>query len=237
MKVSGMIRWRNAALQPPVNSIVESIKNAVVRMLGLALAMLLSACATDQVHPTTQILNISLEPRILKETGIAFITPTSVTGQEEDKQALALAFTEALKKARPNLHIVSLPETLSAVNRAGLASEYRKMFEDYRMTGIFSRDTLQKVYRITGARYLAHLKLSGFRQESRDRLGFIGLRLMETKTTYMRVYLQIWDGENGSIAWEGAQELTSSQDSVTEDFISFKVAVEQSANGIIPNLP
>jgi hypothetical protein len=237
MRVSRMIWWRNANSKSPVNSIADSIKNSVVRMLNLVVVMLVSGCATDQVHPTTQILNINLEPHILKETGIAFITPTSVTGQEEDKQALALAFTEALKQARPNLHIVPLPATLSAINRAGLASEYRQMFEDYRLTGIFSRDTLQKVFRITGVRYLAHLKLSGFRQESRDRFGFFGIRVMETKTTYLRVYLQIWDGENGSIAWEGSQELTSSQESMKEDFISFKVAVEQSANGIIPNLP
>lgn len=115
-----------------------------VPMLGL-MVMLLSGCSsTNQLHTTTQALSITLEPQILKTTGIAFITPTSVTGQEEDKQALALAFTEALKLARPDVHVVSLPATLGAINRAGFASEYRQMFEDYRLTGIFSRDTLQK---------------------------------------------------------------------------------------------
>ena len=130
-------------------------------MLGL-MVMLLSGCATtNQLHTTTQALSINLEPQILKATGIAFITPSSVTGQEEDKQALALAFTEALKLSRPDLHIVSLPATLGAINSAGFASEYRQMFEDYRLTGIFSRDTLQKVSLVTGARYLAQLKLGG----------------------------------------------------------------------------
>jgi len=115
-------------------------------LMGLVVMSLLSGCAnTSQLHSTTQALAINLEPQALKATGIAFITSTSVTGQEGDKQALALAFTEALKRARPDLRVVPLPETLGAINRAGLAGEYRQMFEDYRLTGIFSRDTLQKV--------------------------------------------------------------------------------------------
>lgn len=208
-----------------------------IPMMGLMVMLLLFGCATNQLHPTTQVLAINLEPQVLKATGIAFITPTSVTGQEEDKQALALAFTETLKLARPNLLIVPLPATLSAINRAGFAGEYRQMFEDYRLTGVFNRETLQKVSRVTGVRYLAQLKLSAFRQESKNRWGTLGIRMLETKSTYLRLYLQIWDGENGSVAWEGAQELTSSQESLQEDAVSFKTVVEQSANELIASLP
>jgi PBP1b-binding outer membrane lipoprotein LpoB len=204
----------------------------------LVLAFLLSACAsTKQLHSTTQALSINLEPQVLKTTGIAFITPTSVTGQEEDKQALALAFTEALKLSRPDLRIVSLPETLGAINRAGLASEYRQMFEDYRQSGIFSLATLQKVSQLTGARYLAQLKLSGFRQESKNRWGTLGIRMVETKTTFLRLYLQIWDGQTGLVAWEGAQELQTAHETLREDAISFKTAVEQSAHELLARLP
>lgn len=207
-------------------------------MMGLMVMLLLSGCAsTDQIHSTTQALAINLKPHALNVSGIAFITPTSVTGQEEDKQALALAFTEEMKLARPDLRTVPLPETLGAINRAGLAGEYRQMFEDYRLSGIFSRDTLQKVSKVTGVRYLAHLKLGGFRQESKGRWGAIGFRVLETKTTYLRLYLQIWDGENGSVAWEGAEELTSSHESLKEDTVSFKTAVEQSARELLARLP
>lgn len=213
-------------------------KMLTMPMMGLMVMLLLSGCAsTDQVHSTTQVLAINLKPHALNKSGIAFITPTSVTGQEEDKQALALAFTEEMKLARPDLHTVSLPETLGAINRAGLAGEYRQMFEDYRLSGIFSRDTLQKVSNVTGVRYLAHLKLGGFRQESKGRWGAIGIRVLETKTTYLRLYLQIWDGEDGSVAWEGAEELTSAQESVKEDNVSFKSVVEKSARGLLARLP
>jgi len=209
----------------------------VLTLLGFSV-MVLSGCASiNQKHSTTQSMVINLDPAVLKASGIAFITPSSVTGQEEDKQALALAFTEALQLARPELRVVSLPATLSAINRADLSGEYRQMFEDYRLTGIFNRATLQKVSQVTGVRYLAQLKLGGFRQESKNRWGTFGIRMLETKTTSLRLYLQIWDGENGSVAWEGGQELLSSRETLKEDAISFKMAVEQSANELLTRLP
>jgi hypothetical protein len=226
---------RLTAMTHCVQSLLRSLLLAAA-VLGFGLV--LTGCSTTkQLHTTTQTLSISLEPQVLHTSGIAFITPSSVTGQEEDKQALALAFTEALKKARPELRVVPLPATLSAINRANLSGEYRQMFEDYRLTGIFSRDTLLKVSQVTGVRYLAQLKLGGFRQESKNRWGTLGIRMLETKTTSLRLYLQIWDGENGSVAWEGAQELSSSHETLQEDAISFKTAVEQSAAELLASLP
>lgn len=206
-------------------------------MMGFMVILLLSGCSTTQLHSTTQVSAINLEPQSLKASGIAFITPTSATGQEEDRQALALAFTEVLKKARPELRIVSLPETLGAINSAGFAKEYMQMFEDSRLSGIISRDILQKIARVTNVRYLAQLKLGGFRQESKSRWDLLGLRIVETKTTFLRLYLQIWDGENGSVVWEGSEELTSANDSLHEDPVPFKTAVEQSAEKILVRLP
>ncbi|KAF0101509.1 MAG: hypothetical protein FD187_1939 [bacterium] len=208
-----------------------------IPVLGF-LVMLLFGCASPyQRHKTTQTLAIDLEPQVLKTAGIAFITPSSATGQEEDRQALALSFTEVLKKARPDLRVVTLPETLGAINRAGLASEYRQMFEDYRLTGIFDRETLANISQLTGARYLAQLKLGGFRQDAKNRWGALGIRMLETKTTSLRLYLQIWNGESGSIVWEGSQELMTSHESLMEDAIAFKTVVEQSAVELLAHLP
>jgi len=217
------------------------------RLLNLSvigIAMLLSACASQQGEtkiqqsiPTTQVLAIDLQSEDLRTGGIAFITPSSVTGQEEDKQALALAFTEVLLKARPDLRVVPLPQTLSAINRVGLTREYRQMFEDYRLTGIFDRETLQKVANVTQTRYLAQLKLGAFRQESKDRFGLLGLRVVETKTSTIRLFLQIWDSKDGSVAWEGAQESTVSHESLAEDNVSMKSIVQESARDLVSHMP
>jgi len=217
------------------------------RLLNLSvigIATLLSACASQQGEtkiqqsiPTTQVLVIDLQSEDLRAGGIAFITPSSVTGQEEDKQALALAFTEVLLKVRPDLRVVPLPQTLSAINRVGLTREYRQMFEDYRLTGIFDRETLQKVADVTKTRYLAQLKLGAFRQESKDRFGLLGLRVVETKTSTIRLFLQIWDSKDGSVAWEGAQESTVSHESLAEDNVSMKSIVQESARDLVSHMP
>jgi len=210
----------------------------------IGLALLLTSCSsqklkaeTQQTSPTIQVLAINLQHRDLRTEGMALITPSSITGQEEDKQALALAFTGVMLKLRPDLHIVTLPETLSAINRKGLTSEYRQMFEDYRLTGIFDRDTLRKVAEVTGMRYLAQLKLGAFRQESRGRFGFLGIRVMETKTSTIRLFLQIWDSRDGSVAWEGAQESTVSHESFAEEYVSMRSIVEESARELVAQLP
>lgn len=213
-------------------------------LLAVSLTLLLTGCAsqnlatkTQQNVPTTQVLVINLRSGDLRTGGLAIITPSSATGQEEDRQALALAFTEVLLNVRPDLRIVPLPQTLSAINRAGLTREYRQMFEDYRLAGIFDNEALQKVARVTGTRYVAQLKLGAFRQESKDRFGMLGLRVLQTKTSTIRMFLQIWDSTDGSVAWEGAQESTLSHESLAEEYVSMKSIVQESARDLLARLP
>jgi hypothetical protein len=224
--------------------LIDVTAGRVSALLAIGLALLLSACASQQIRtttqqniPTTQVLAINLQSEDIRTGGIAFITPSSVTGQEEDKQALALAFTEVLLEVRPDLRIVPLPQTLSAVNRMGLTRDYKQMFEDYRLAGIFDREALQKVAEATGTRYLAQLKLGAFRQESKSRLGIMGMRVLETKTSTIRLFLQIWDSKDGSVAWEGAQESTVSHESMAEEYVSMKSIVQESAHDLVAHLP
>lgn len=235
--------WQRGLALPDVMS-ADLTPGKFPAWLAIGLALLLSGCGsqkilteTQQNTPTTQVQAINLPADAFRNTGIAFITPSSATGQEEDKQALALAFTGMLQQVRPDLRIVPLPETLSAVNRNGLTSDYRRMFEDYRLTGIFDRETLKKVASVTGVRYLAQLKLGAFRQESKGRFGMLGIRMLETKTSTIRLFLQIWDSHDGSVAWEGSQESTVSHESLAEEYVSLKSIVEESARDLVARLP
>jgi hypothetical protein len=196
-----------------------------------------TGASTGQMSSTTQVQVTSLRASDIQADGIAFITPSSITGQEEDRSPLALAFTEEVRTLRPDLRCVTLSETLSAVNRAGLATEYKRMFEDSRLTDIFDREVLQKISRVTGARYLAQLKLSGFHQEAKGRFGFLGLRISETKTATIRLFLQIWDSQDGAVVWEGSQELTIAYESMSEDPVSLQRTVEASAREILMRFP
>jgi hypothetical protein len=201
------------------------------------LAAAVAGCSGPQIHSTSQHQAVSLQKGELLKGGVAFITPSSITGQEEDKQALALAAGAVMTEQLPGMRFVPLAETLSLVNRNGLAGDYKKMFDEYRDTGLFKRETLQKLGEATGARYLVQLKLSSFTQGSKERFGAIGFRMLETHTSTMRLFMQIWDSKDGSVAWEGAEELSYAVETFSERNPTLQHMAEEATRRIIANLP
>jgi hypothetical protein len=205
---------------------------------AVLLLLLVSGCSTAPVYyPTLREQVISLRPGDLEGAGIAFITPSTVTGQEQEKEAVALTFTDVLKSERPALKVSTLAQTLGAVNKSGIADSYKRMYEEYRDTGLFSSDALRRVGAATGSRYVAQLKLQSFNQSSKNRLGVFGLRLIDTQYADVRLFLQIWDSRDGSIAWEAMQELRIARESTTEEPVMLRAIVERSARELISKLP
>ncbi len=202
-----------------------------------ALVLMLAGCFGAQVYPTLQEYRISLDKGDLEAAGVAFITPSAATGQEEEKQAVAFTFADVMKRDRPRIRVVTLAEALGAINKAGLANAYKRMYDDYHDTGLFNRDMLHKLGAVTGARYIAQLKLQRFGQGEKERFGVLGLRIVETRFANIRLFLQIWDSEDGTIAWEGMQETHYSHDTVTEKAVTLRTVVEYTAGNLIARLP
>jgi hypothetical protein len=201
-------------------------------------AALLGGCSTGLLYyPKVNEQVISLSKGDLETAGIAFMTPSTVTGQEQEKEAVALTFTDVLRKERLGLKVIPLAETLGAVNKAGLADTYRRMYEDYRDTGLFPAEALRRVGAATGTRYLAQLKLQNFNESSKNRFGFLGFRLVDTQYADLRLFFQIWDARDGSIAWEAMQELRITRESTTEEPLMLRRLVERSAQELIAKLP
>ena len=211
--------------------------------LPLTAAVCLAACwlcaceSTPQVYstPTHEILRLAKED--LRAGGLAFLTPSTVTGQEEDKQTLAYVFSSTLESERPDIRFVPLSRTISAVNRAGLAETYRRMYVDYRDTGLFDAAMMRRVADATGVRYLGQLKLARMEQSSRSRFGLLGLSLLNTQYANMRVFFQVWDSRDGTIVWEGIDEVTFAMDTGMELPMSFQSVAEQAAKNLVQRLP
>lgn len=208
---------------------------------GLLLPCLLglAGCAgvTKQVDDKMTYSQISLRAGDLEQDGIGFLTPSAATGREADKQALALAFSNTLESMRPNLRVLPLPAVLSAVNAAELDQDYKQMFRDYLETGILDGSLLKRIGEITGVRYFAQLNLASFDQANKGRLGIFGLRLVDTKQANMRVFVQIWDSQKGSVAWEGGGELNYAYDTMSEQPVMFQLVAETAAREIFTQLP
>ncbi len=208
----------------------------VALLLG-TLILSLAGCGSTQIYPSLQEHRISLRPGDLEASGIAFLTPSTVTGQEQEKQAVAFTFADVIKHERQGLRVVTLAETLGAINKSGLADAYKRMYDDYRDTGLLSGIVLKQIGAATGARYLAQLKLQGFGQGAKERFGTLGLRIVETQYAHVRLFFQIWDSSDGTIAWEGMQEMRISQESVTEEPVMLRTMLERTAHDLIAKLP
>jgi len=198
----------------------------------------MAGCAVgNPIVPSTTQKLYQLPAETWRGQGVALLTPSVVTGQEQDRQSLALIAAETLRDSLPGLRLVTLAETVGAVNAGGLADTYRKMYEDYAATGLFRRESLQAVAHATGARYLAQFKLAGFTRDTRDRWSIFGFRVFQTLHADIRIYVQFWDSTNGTIAWEAMSELSHSYDSLAEQPVSFRVAASEAVRQLIRVLP
>ncbi|MBK8019549.1 MAG: hypothetical protein JNL33_04595 [Betaproteobacteria bacterium] len=204
----------------------------------IAAALALDGCTfAPQRYTQPEIRANALAPGELSRGGLAILTPSTVTGQEEDRQTLALLFTESLSRTRPELRIVPLPEVLSAVNRNSLVDAYQHLYADYRLTGVFQRDVLARLGQATDTRYLGQLKLARLEQGAKGRFGLLGLSVLQTQYAHMRLFFQIWDAQTGAVIWEGIDELTISVETSRERAVTLRTIAEQAAADLAARLP
>jgi len=208
--------------------------------LGMALisAMTLAGCSgSPQMQRSLKYDALDLDVGDLEKYGVAFITPSSITGHEQDRQGVAFLFARVLQEQRPNIPVTTLAETLGEINNAGIGPEYKEMFEFYNDTGMLPSDTLRKIGEMTGQRYVAMLKLAAFEKRNRGRMSLVGIRFIDTKIANLRLFYQLWDSHDGSIAWEANQELTMAYESVRETFVTFDQMIGLVALDLVDRLP
>jgi hypothetical protein len=211
---------------------------SVALLLAVATAVVLPGCkVAPQRYSTPHAQVFTLQPGGLEQGGLAFLTPSTVTGQEEDKQPLALMFSSTLTGARPAIRVLSLADTLSAVNRTGLTDGYKRMYQGYRDTGLFDPGLLRQIGDAAGIRYAAQIKMAGFGQGTKDRFGVFGLSIVYTQVANIRLFLQIWDTHTGAIAWEGVEELSASYETLAEKPVTMQSMVQDAAGELIKRLP
>lgn len=221
-------------LQGAPDRLLFALRTLTCRRVGLLFcSLLLSACARSTMYTTEDHQNLTITSDALRQDGIALLSPSSITGREQDRQSLALTFAEVFRETRPEVRLVTLPETIAALNQAGLLKDYKAMMADYEETAIFDPNNQRKIGDATGARYLAQLKLASFSQDTDTRFNFLGYRMLETKRASIRVFLRIWDSQTGDIAWEGYQEMSFSNDTSTEEGVTFHDMVREIAERMI----
>lgn len=115
----------------------------------------------------------------------------------------------ALTKARPPIRVIPANETASTINEQGLTRDYEELLAGFTPGGVLDRQRLRPIGAALGSRYLLLPGLAEFNQLIMDKYDFVGFKLVRTRITTLRLWLQLWDAQTGRILWESAGELTA----------------------------
>ncbi len=194
-----------------------------------------SAGAFKQLNVNSHILFKEVDD--LSNGKIGFLTTTVGTGEEKYRRITMNILAEVIEKNRKDLKIVPPSLGFSLINSKNLTEVYARGKRDYEVTGIWDREVLRKIGEAMGVRYLIQPELIKFERWTNTRINLVGIRLMETRESTVRVFMQIWDAETGAIVWEGASEATFAKDSLKSKPVEFEDIIRIAWQDLVNKLP
>lgn len=189
----------------------------------LLLSIFLTGCASSlygwQVRTTSTPMPPSFQPEVFEQHSVAVFGAITSPALRGNEGGLSYELEHILHKVSPNWNVISPQELAKRINRQGLAGEYGKMRADYELSNIFDGRALRKIATALGVRYVFQPHLAAFSQTMTDRAKVIGFdfRIAQTRSSNMRVSLQLWDAETGEMVWASMAETTMQNEAVSQD--------------------
>ena len=143
----------------------------------------------------------ALAPEPLAILGV--VTPPGLQGFSAP---LSHAVAAALAEAAPSLQLISTLEAVNALNDHGLAAGYADLMSGFSRTGILGRDGLKTVGAALRSRYVLLPGLAEFREVIVDRFEISGLKIVQSRISTLRLWVQLWDAHTGRMLWESSGE-------------------------------
>jgi hypothetical protein len=163
----------------------------------------------------------SFDPATLRQEQVGVLSTMVGFGLEGYAHQVSHSLASALTQTRIPLKSLTVQDTLSRINMEGLTGEYADMVSTYTRTGILDRERLEKIGRALHVSYVFQPVLASFTQAMSGRLSVLGLRILQTRVTFLRLTLQLWDTRTGEIIWESSGEATLAAEDVRESRIPF----------------
>lgn len=207
-------------------------------LTGIALFLGLAACAGPLSQFNFTAAELQRIPEFthqnLEDEKIGIL---SATGDNSYRRVLGDSLSKALRQIHPNIPQVPPQQALSVLNGAGLAGEYAKMLREYETSGILRKTSLQRIGKALGVRYLIQMSLLQYTQDTSTRFSVLGIRFVQTRSSTLRVFAQIWDATTGGIVWEGSSSVTLAGEDVREKPIPFEDVATRAWSELIKRLP
>jgi hypothetical protein len=208
----------------------------------LFLCLMLSSCSGAEylweVRTASTTRPPSFNPAVFEQQPVAVLValpPPALHGHEVD---LTLSLSRILKKMEPKWKLVSPQDAATRINQQGLAAEYTRMRTDYERSDILDRDALKKIGAALGTRYVFQPRLAAFAQTLYDRWEFpaLNVKVLRTRSSLLRVSLQLWDAETGELIWASAAEAAFQQEALFDDPVYLQEAGLVTWGSIISDL-
>ena len=189
----------------------------------LLLSILGTGCASSlygwQVRTNSTSTSPSFSQASIEQHPVALFPAVTLPGLRGNEVGLAHYLGEVLHKIRPGWKVVSEEETVTVINRQGLAAEYTRMRVDYDQSNILDRDSLRKIASTIGVRYVFQPRLASLVQTMTDRWTFpaLDIRMTQTRSSILRLSLQLWDAETGELVWTSMAETNMANEAVSQD--------------------
>jgi hypothetical protein len=194
--------------------------------MGASLALLFlcaSGCSGSlynwQVRTTGTPVAPSFDQTPVAETPVAIFPALSSSFLRGAEVALSYHLAKILKKLTPSWRVVDEQATLTGINAQGLGGDYIRMRRDAEDTHLLERESLRKIGASLGVRYVFQPRLVSFTQTMTQRWKVPGLelRVAETRSSLMRISLQLWDAGSGELIWYSVAEAVLANESVSQD--------------------
>ena len=197
------------------------VSGRVVKRFIVSSAMFAAGCSTpfylSHDHVTSMPRSPSVDMAVLACEPVAALGVVTPSGIQGLSPTISHALTVALAQGSPPIRVVSMPEVLNRLTDRGLAGEYADLLAGYARSGIPERERLQRIGAALGSRYLLQPGLAEFSQSLVDKFEFTGLKIVKTRISGLRLWLQVWDTQTGHILSESTGELTVAASVVRQD--------------------
>jgi hypothetical protein len=214
--------------------ITVALRSGVPALLLLAAV---TACSPSlygwTVRTTSTLPAGSFSPWTLEREPVAIFEALAPGGLRGSELGLALYLAEVLAAVVPEFKTVSSQITASRINTRGLAPDYARMRTDFEQTNILDAATLKKLGEAIEARYVFQPRLASFTQTMTDRWSFADVRLVQTRSSILRLSLQLWDTHTGEPIWSSIAEAVVASEVVFQDPVYMEDAAKVALGSVI----
>jgi len=191
-----------------------------------------------QVRTTSTPPTTSFDPAALEHESVAIFGALTQPGLRGIEVGLDYMLGQILNTVAPRIQVVSVQHTTTRINQHGLSAEYARMRMDAEQSNILDRETLRRIGAAIGVRYVFQPRLAAFGQFMTERwkLPVIDVRVMQTRSSTLRLSLQLWDTETGELLWLSVAEETMQSEAVAQDPVYLEDAARVAFGSIIADL-